>query len=90
MEMLQYVLNPEIEDRVTTLLAIKHPQHPPIYFLFVSDLRNASTLELTKHYCINFCPSADTMPTKLSSYVTWNASETVASAQLPLNSVILL
>ena len=54
---------------------------------FYSDLRNASSLALTKYYCINFHCSAVTMPITLSSYVTWNTSETEASVQLPLNVV---
>ena len=54
---------------------------------FYSDLRNASSLELTKYYCVNCHCSAVTMPIKLSSYVTWSTSETVASVQLPLNAV---
>ena len=54
---------------------------------FYSDLRNASSLALTKYYCINCHCSAVTMPIKLSSYVTWSTSETVASVQLPLNAV---
>jgi len=54
---------------------------------FYSDLRNASSLALTKYYCINFHCSTVTMPIKLSSYVTWSTSETVASVQLPLNAV---
>jgi len=54
---------------------------------FYSDLRNASSLELTKYYCINCHCSTVTMPIKLSSYVTWSTSETVASVQLPLNAV---
>ena len=54
---------------------------------FYSDLRNASSLALTKYYCINCHCSAVTMPIKLSSYVTSSTSETVASFQLPLNAV---
>jgi len=54
---------------------------------FYSDLRNASSLALTKYYCINFRCSAVTMLIKLSSYMTWSTSETVASVQLPLNAV---
>ena len=54
---------------------------------FYSDLRNASSLALTKYYCINCRCSAVTMPIKLSSYVTWSASETGVSVQLPLNAV---
>jgi len=54
---------------------------------FYSDLRNASSLELTKYYCINCHCSTVTMPIKLSSYGTWSTSETVASVQLPLNAV---
>jgi len=38
--------------------------------------------------CANFHCSAVTMLIKLSSYVTWSMSETAASVQLPLNSVI--
>jgi len=51
---------------------------------FYSDLRNASSLELTKYYSL--C-SAVAMSTKLSSYTTWSTSEMVASVQLPLNAV---
>ena len=54
---------------------------------FYNDLRNASSLELTKYYCINCRCSAVAMPIKLSSYATGSTSETVASVQLPLNSV---
>ena len=54
---------------------------------FYSDLRNASSLALTKYYCINCCCSAVTMPIKLSSYATWSTSETVASVRPPLNTV---
>jgi len=54
---------------------------------FYSDLRNASSLAPTKYYCINCHCSAVTMPIKLSSYMTWRTSETVASLQLPLNPV---
>jgi len=54
---------------------------------FYSDLRNASSLELTKYYCINCCCSAVAMPIKLSSYATGSISGTVASVQLPLNAV---
>ena len=54
---------------------------------FYRDLRNSSSLALTKYYCINFRCTAVTMPIKLSSYVTWITSETVASVQLPLNAM---
>ena len=54
---------------------------------FYSDLRNASSLELTKYYCIDCRCSAVAMPIKLSSYVTWITGETVASVQLPLNAM---
>jgi len=54
---------------------------------FYSDLRNASSLALTKYYCFNCHCSTVTMPIKQSSYVTWSTSETVASFQLPLNAV---
>jgi len=37
---------------------------------FYSDLRNASSLEPTKYYCINCRCSAVAMPIKLSSYAT--------------------
>ena len=83
-----------------TSQAVKHLQHSLLYSVllirlqgkkesseFYSDLRNASSLELTKYYCINCRCSAVNMPVKLSSYVTWNTSETVASVQLPLNAV---
>ena len=56
---------------------------------FCSDLRNASSLELTKYYCVYSHCSAVTMPIELSSYPTWSTSETVASVQLPLNSVLI-
>ena len=46
---------------------------------FYSDLRNASSLELTKYYCVNCRCSAVTMPIRSSSYATWNTSETVVS-----------
>ena len=55
--------------------------------MFYSDLRNAGSLEPTKYYCINFHCGTVTMLIKLSSYVTWSTSETVASVQLPLNAV---
>ena len=45
-------------------------------------------MELTKYYCVNCHCSAVAMLIKLSSYMTWSASETVASVQLPLNSVL--
>jgi len=80
-----------IEQLRLTSRAVKHPQHSLVYFVslirlqgkkavkFYSDLRNASSLELTKHYCINCRCSEVAMPIKLSSYVTWSTSETVAS-----------
>ena len=49
---------------------------------FYIDLRNTSSLELTKYYCVNCSCSAVTMPIKLSSYTTWSTSETVASVAL--------
>ena len=78
--------------------AVKHPQHSVLIRFthktarqesskFYCDLRNASSLALTKYYCINCHCSAVTMPIKLSSYVTWSTRETVASVQLPLNTV---
>ena len=81
-----------------TSQAVKHPQHSVLFRFthktarqesskFYGDLRNASSLALTKYYCINCCCSEVTMPIKLSSYVTWSTSETVASVQLPLNAV---
>jgi len=54
---------------------------------FYSDLRNAGSLALSKYYRANFCCSTVTMVIKLSSYVTWSTSETIASVQLALNSV---
>jgi len=86
-----------IERLRVTSQAVKHPQHSPSFRFahktarqesskFYSDLRNASSLELTKYYCINFRCSTVTMPIKLSSYVIWSTSETVASVQLPLNA----
>ena len=57
---------------------------------FYSDLRNASSLSLTKYYCINCHCSTVTMLIKLSSYVTWSTSETVASVQLPSNVDVIL
>ena len=54
---------------------------------FYSDLTYASSLELTKYYWVN-CPcSAVAMPIRLSSYATWNTSDTVISVQLPSNSM---
>ena len=53
---------------------------------FYSDLRNASSSELTKYYCVNCRCSAVTKPIRSSSYATWSASESVVSVQLPLNS----
>ena len=46
---------------------------------FYSDVRNASSLELAKYYCVNCCCSTVTMPIKLSSYATWSTREAVAS-----------
>ena len=87
-----------IERLHLTSQAAKHLQHSVLFRFthktarqesstFYSDLRNASSLALTKYYCINFRCSAATMPIKLSNYVTWSTSETVASVQLPLNAV---
>ena len=50
---------------------------------FYSDLRNASSSELTKYYCVNCCCSAVTMPIRSSSYATWSTSELLVSVQLP-------
>ena len=55
---------------------------------FYSDLRNASSLELTKYYGVSCRGSMVTMPTKLSSYATSSRSATVVSVQLSLNSVL--
>ena len=52
-----------------------------------SDLRNASSLEFMKYYCVNCRCSAVTMPIRLSSYTTLSTSELVVSVQLPLNSM---
>ena len=49
---------------------------------FYSDLRNASSQVLLYQRSL----SAVTMPIKLSCYITWSTSETVASVQLPLNA----
>ena len=88
-----------IERLRLTSQAVKHPQTLSVIFRFThktarqesskfySDLRNTSSLELTKYYCINCRCSTVTMPIKLNSYVTWSTSETVASVQLPLNAV---
>ena len=46
---------------------------------FYSDLRNASSLELTKCYCVNCHCSTVAMSIKLSSYATWSTSEAVGS-----------
>jgi len=46
-------------------------------------------LDLTKYYCVDCHCSTVTMSIKLSSCATWSTSETVASVQLPLNSVLL-
>ena len=54
---------------------------------FYSDLRNASSSELTKYYCVNCRCSAVTMPIRSSSYATSSTSELVVSVQLPLNSM---
>ena len=54
---------------------------------FYSDLRNASSSELTKYYCVNCCCSTVTMPIRSSSYTTWSTSELVVSVQLPLNTM---
>ena len=54
---------------------------------FYSNFRNTSSLEHAKCYCVNCRCSAVTMPTTLSSYVTWSTSERVASVQLPMNSI---
>ena len=75
-----------------TTLADKHQHNPPLYSLsflrmqgkkvaskFYSDLRNASSLELTTYYCVSCSCS--------SSFTTWSTSEMVASVQLPLNSM---
>jgi len=49
---------------------------------FCSDLINTSSMKLTKYYCVNCRCSAVTMPIKLSSYMTWSASERVASVEM--------
>ena len=59
---------------------------------FYSDLRRASSLELTRYYCVNChynqelalplissCYNIVTMPIKLSSYVTGSTSEMIPS-----------
>ena len=51
---------------------------------FHSDLRNSSSLEITKYYCVNCRCSAVTMPIRSNSYVTSSTSEQVVSAQLPM------
>ena len=56
---------------------------------FYSDLRNASSLELTKYYCVSCCSSTVTMLIKLSSYATWSTGKIVASVQLRLNSLFV-
>jgi len=75
-------------------LAVKHLQRPLLCsVLFVrmqgKKLVNSTViLEMqatSKYYYVNCYCSAVTMPIKLSSYTTW--SETIASVQLPLNSV---
>ena len=81
-----------IERLRLTSQTVKHPQHSVLFRFahktarqesskFCSDLRNASSLELTKYYCISCRCSAVAMPIELSSYVTWSTSETVASVQ---------
>ena len=73
-------------------LTIQRLPHPIIFHFvhknawqesskFYSDLRNASSLELTKYYCVNCHCSAITMPIKLSCYATWSTGETMPSVQ---------
>jgi len=81
-----------IAYRVMALRLIQHSLLYSISFIrlqgkrskFYSDLRNASSLELTKYYCV-----AVTMPIELSSYATWSTGEMVASVQLQLNSLFV-
>ena len=74
-----------IERLRLTSQAVKHLQHSVLFRFahktarqesskFYSDLRDASSLELIKYYCINCHCSAVTMPIKLSSYATWSTS----------------
>ena len=49
---------------------------------FYSDLRNASSSELTKYYCVNCRCSAVSMLIRLIRYAT-----STASVHLPVNSV---
>ena len=75
-----------IERLQLTSPAVKQPKHRQVRYTpktvwqessnFYSYLRNASSLELTKYYCVNFRCSAVTMPIRSSSYTTWNTSET--------------
>ena len=55
---------------------------------FYSDIRNTSSSECTKYYCVNCRCSTVTMPIRSDSYATWSTSEPVASVQLPLNSML--
>ena len=48
---------------------------------FYSDLRNASSSEITKYYCVNCRCSAVTMPIRSNSYATSSTSELVVSTQ---------
>jgi len=50
-------------------------------------LYSYASLKITKYYCVDYRCSAVSIPIKPSSCVIWSASETVASVQLPLNSV---
>ena len=71
------------------------PGRPPLYSVscirlhsnFYSDLRNTSSSELTKYYCVNCHCSAGTMPIRSSSYTTLSTNELVVSVQLPFNSM---
>jgi len=72
----------------------KHPQHPLLWYVLFIRIQGKKVVSSTvileaqaAYYCVCCHCSAVTMPIKLSSYVTWSANETVASLQLPLNSV---
>jgi len=65
----------KISATLSDILCFTHKTARQESSKFYSDLRNASSLELTKYYCINCRCSAVAMPIKLSSYVTWNTSE---------------
>jgi len=89
-----------IERLRLTSPAVKHPQTLSVIFRFAhktarQELVSSTVILETQaawhlpsiYYCINFRCSAVTMLIKLSSYVTWSTSETVASVQLLLNAV---